>query len=376
MSAKKKPSEGIALLSMYNDEDMDVDEEEDEDEEEDDLQENDMEADVEERYDDLRNPENFASDFARENTPPFLPSQPSIPDDEQTLEESPAPPTPQKPQISISAPPLLMQTPPQNPPLSDSFDIQRRRKESLAIVDYAHDETAMSPEAEEGEILSSGRVMFGVDLQVSDGNFPEKTPPGTVQILTPSIQATPPQSSEQLEQSKYEINTAINYSSNEHATAPIDVDITVSVEIEKDADPLEKFLPPPPATMCSLELQEKINKFLAYKRAGKSFNADLRNRKDYRNPDFLLHAVSYQDIDQIGTCFSRDVFDPHGYDKSDYYDEIEADMKREMERKEQERKKSQKVEFVQSHTQPGAVAPAPKISTQIPGANSSIHVLE
>ncbi|XP_075641289.1 uncharacterized protein LOC142612996 isoform X2 [Castanea sativa] len=30
----------------------------------------------------------------------------------------------------------------------------------------------------------------------------------------------------------------------------------------------------------------------------------------------------YQDIDQIGSCFSKDVFDPHGYDKSDYYFEI------------------------------------------------------
>lgn len=68
--------------------------------------------------------------------------------------------------------------------------------------------------------------------------------------------------------------------------------------------------------------QRKINKFLDYKKAGKSFNAEVRNRKDYRNPDFLLHAVRYQDIDQIGSCFSKDVFDPHGYDKSDYYDEI------------------------------------------------------
>ena len=48
----------------------------------------------------------------------------------------------------------------------------------------------------------------------------------------------------------------------------------------------------------------------------------MRNRKEYRNPDFLLHAVTYQDIDQIGSCFSKDVFNPHGYEKSDYYDEI------------------------------------------------------
>ncbi|KAK9277698.1 hypothetical protein L1049_007245 [Liquidambar formosana] len=81
---------------------------------------------------------------------------------------------------------------------------------------------------------------------------------------------------------------------------------------------------------------QRENKFLSNKkRVGKSFNAEVRN-KDYRNPDFLLHAVRYQDIDQIGYCFIKDVFDPHGYDKSDYYDEIEADMKREMERKVQD----------------------------------------
>lgn len=71
-----------------------------------------------------------------------------------------------------------------------------------------------------------------------------------------------------------------------------------------------------------VHLQDKVRRFLNYKRAGKSFNAEVRNRKDYRNPDFLLHAVRYQGIDQVGSCFSKDVFDPHGYDPSDYYDGI------------------------------------------------------
>lgn len=70
-------------------------------------------------------------------------------------------------------------------------------------------------------------------------------------------------------------------------------------------------------------LQEKITRFLALKKTtGRSFNAEVRNRKEYRNPDFLLHAVTYQDIDQIGSCFRKDVFDPHGYDKSDFCDEL------------------------------------------------------
>ncbi|XP_074302426.1 uncharacterized protein LOC141633983 [Silene latifolia] len=83
-------------------------------------------------------------------------------------------------------------------------------------------------------------------------------------------------------------------------SAHADVD-DVSDEDRKDIDPLlDAFLPPPPQDKCLDELQQKINKFLAYKRQGKSFNVEVRNRKNYRNPDFLRHAVSYLDIDEIG----------------------------------------------------------------------------
>lgn len=239
------------------------------------------------------------------------------------------------------------------------------------MVDYEHDEDAdMSPEGEEGEILlGGGRVMFGSDGLAIDGNIEERTPPGTVQILTPTTQSEPPQASDLAEQSKSEANMEIDSTGIDPEVAQAEVAVVVSEEVQND-DPLKNFLPPL-MTHCPEELQEKINKFLAYRRAGKSFNADLRNRKDYRNPDFLQHAVRYQDIDQIGTCFSKDVFDPHGYDKSDYYDEIEADMKREMERKEQERKKAQKLEFVPGGTQPSAAAPTLKISTQVAAAAGS-----
>ncbi|XVE51478.1 hypothetical protein DITRI_Ditri02bG0044200 [Diplodiscus trichospermus] len=142
------------------------------------------------------------------------------------------------------------------------------------------------------------------------------------------------------------------------------VELEESVSVD-NVDPPDKFLPPPPKTKCSEDLQRKIDKFLNLKQAGKSFNAEVRNRKDYRNPDFLLHAVRYQDIDKIGSCFSKDVFDPHGYDKSDYYDEIEADMKRERERKELESKKNQKVEFISGGSEPEAVLTAPKVGMPV-----------
>ncbi|KAL9257756.1 SAP30-binding protein-like protein, partial [Drosera capensis] len=146
--------------------------------------------------------------------------------------------------------------------------------------------------------------------------------------------------------------------------------VHMSEDVATDVDPLAKFLPPPPSTKCSPELQVKINGFLALKRLGKNFNTEVRNRKGYRNPDFLQHAVNYQGVDEIGSCFSKDVFDPHGYDASDYHEAIEADMKREMERKAQEKKKNQKLEFVSGGTQPAVAVTAQKVNLQVPGASN------
>ncbi|XP_068645072.1 uncharacterized protein [Aristolochia californica] len=341
MAGRSKGAEGIALLSMYNDEeDMDI---EDEDVE--------TEKGNSSEGEDNKNCE--------ENTPPVNPFQTSQtpPPESGPSARSPAPPTP---------PLQAMQSSPQVPPnlRSEVLDVQTR-KNSLGIVDYAHDETAMSPEPEEGDVMGTGRIILNDEIHVANGYSQDRTSPGTIPTSMPIVQATSPQPSDLSDQPKNETSTPMDYAITEPEAAELDKPAAGSPESPKEVDALEKFLPPTPMTKCSEELQEKINKFLAYKRAGKSINADLRNRKDYRNPDFLLHAVTYQEIDQIGTCFSKDVFDPNGYDPSDYYDRIEADMKREMEKKEQERKKSQKVEFVQVGVQPGAVIPATKVSTQV-----------
>ncbi|XP_012850611.1 PREDICTED: SAP30-binding protein-like [Erythranthe guttata] len=112
---------------------------------------------------------------------------------------------------------------------------------------------------------------------------------------------------------------------------------------EEMEDPLDKFLTPPPKAKCSEELQEKIIKFLALKSTtGRRFNEDVRKRKEYCNPDFMRNVVLYQNIDEIGSSFGKNVFDPRGYDECDFYDEIEADMSRETERREQEMKKTPK----------------------------------
>ncbi|KAL3643526.1 hypothetical protein CASFOL_014341 [Castilleja foliolosa] len=141
--------------------------------------------------------------------------------------------------------------------------------------------------------------------------------------------------------------------------------VMISAEDQKAVDPLDKFLPPPPMAKCSQDLQVRIIKFIGLKTTGRSFNSEVQKKKEYRNPDFLLHAVTYQAIDQIGSCFPKDVFDPHGYSESDFYDELEADMRRrEVERREQERKTTQKVDFA------SAGLPTPKINLPTPGLST------
>ncbi|GJN17608.1 hypothetical protein PR202_gb04688 [Eleusine coracana subsp. coracana] len=123
-------------------------------------------------------------------------------------------------------------------------------------------------------------------------------------------------------------------------------------EEEEEADEPKPPSPPPP-TAAAPDLD------------GVSSPPPSQAGEEGPNPS--QHAVRYQEIDQIGSCFSKDVFDPYGYDKSDYYEEIEADMKRELERKEQEKKRNPKVEFIAGGLQAPIGASIPKIQALAAG---------
>ncbi|CAA3024492.1 transcriptional regulator family [Olea europaea subsp. europaea] len=362
MASGKKASEGIALLSMYGEEEDDEMEDLEEHKQREQEEEGNPRNDAAVEEDDTVSNSVVASDSGTENTPWRQEERGGLNYNS----------TPNKilyyggtsSATTTSQQPSLFSPQQQQFDGSDLNSIQSR-KNMLTIVDYAHDEVAMSPEAEDGEIMESGQVKNGEELQMANGEFQEITSPGMVRIPTPSTQATPPQLLKQIDRPDSDV---VNYAVNAAEAPDTEDTVMISAEEPKENDPLDKFLPPALKNKCSDELQEKIIRFLALKKTtGRSFNAEVRNRKEYRNPDFLLHAVTYQDIDQIGSCFSKDVFDPHGYDKSDFYDGIEADMRREMERKEQEKKKNQKVDFISGGTQPGIVVPTPKINMPIPG---------
>ncbi|XP_048131906.1 SAP30-binding protein isoform X2 [Rhodamnia argentea] len=344
MAAKKKESEGIMLLSVYNDEDDEMEDAEDDNAEQRQRPEPGEVAEEERRSERVEDDPREASD--REDGA-------RVGSERMAASDSGHESTPQ---LTAESPTPIQRVQPPQEEVAVSVEV-RRRNEMLCIVDYGHDEVVMSPEAEEGEIDSSGHFMLDERLQTENGDYQEKPTQETVQVVSPNNQDISLLSGH-IEPSQSDLR---------NATEAQPIEGEDSTKVSDGIDPLDKFLSSPPTDECSEELQERVRKFIAYKRAGKSFNAEVRNKKDYRNPDFLLHSVRYQDIDQIGSCFRKEVFDPHGYDQSDYYDVLEVDMKREVERKEQERKKSQQVEFVSSGVQAGAPAILPKVNVPVAG---------
>ena len=79
------------------------------------------------------------------------------------------------------------------------------------------------------------------------GDLQDRSPLGTVQVLTPSNQANTPQFSEPLKSDTMNNDAVIRSEDAELGEA--------DQEEQKYVDPLDKFLPPPPKAKCSEELQ-------------------------------------------------------------------------------------------------------------------------
>ncbi|XP_076451062.1 uncharacterized protein LOC143286962 [Babylonia areolata] len=110
-----------------------------------------------------------------------------------------------------------------------------------------------------------------------------------------------------------------------------------------DVDSIQ--LPPEPPGKCSKELQNKIITIL--ERAGiEKFDPNLQIQRmtSFRNPSIYDKLVDMHQIDEKGSNFKLDVFNPHMWGKDSFYDELDKAQKKDMERREKERKT--KIEFI------------------------------
>ncbi|KAM9716777.1 SAP30-binding protein isoform 1-T1 [Menidia menidia] len=145
----------------------------------------------------------------------------------------------------------------------------------------------------------------------------------------------------------------------------------------RNMSPDEIRIPPEPPGRCSSQLQEKIHKLYERKLHGDfDTNSHIQKKKEFRNPSIYEKLIQFCDIDELGTNYPKDMFDPHGWSEDSYYEALAKAQKVEMDKLEKAKKERTKmdaprgsgsnIEFVtgtKKGTNPSSTAPSTTSST-------------
>ncbi|CAD5123397.1 unnamed protein product [Dimorphilus gyrociliatus] len=105
-------------------------------------------------------------------------------------------------------------------------------------------------------------------------------------------------------------------------------------------------LPPEPASKCPSDVQEAFKKYHDEMLGGRDINALYLNKKNLKNPSIYDKLLQFCKIDEKGSNFPKEIFDPHSWKKTSYYDALSNAQKIEMDKREKEKKDRTKVDFV------------------------------
>ncbi|XP_054526657.1 SAP30-binding protein isoform X2 [Pan paniscus] len=115
----------------------------------------------------------------------------------------------------------------------------------------------------------------------------------------------------------------------------------------RNMSPDEIKIPPEPPGRCSNHLQDKIQKLYERKiKEGMDMNYIIQRKKEFRNPSIYEKLIQFCAIDELGTNYPKDMFDPHGWSEDSYYEALAKAQKIEMDKLEKAKKERTKIEFV------------------------------
>ncbi|XP_016146004.1 SAP30-binding protein-like [Sinocyclocheilus grahami] len=131
----------------------------------------------------------------------------------------------------------------------------------------------------------------------------------------------------------------------------------------RNMSPDEIRIPPEPPGRCSSHLQEKIFKLYERKLHGDfDTNSHIQKKKEFRNPSIYEKLIQFCGIDELGTNYPKDMFDPHGWSEDSYYEALAKAQKVEMDKLEKAKKEKTKIEFVTA-TKKGTTTNAAALAT-------------
>ncbi|XP_014895489.1 SAP30-binding protein isoform X3 [Poecilia latipinna] len=137
-----------------------------------------------------------------------------------------------------------------------------------------------------------------------------------------------------------------NSASEEEKKDPNEL-VALFSEKVRNMSPDEIRIPPEPAGRCSIQLQEKIYKLYETKIHGDfDTNSHIQKKKEFRNPSIYEKLIQFCGIDELGTNYPKDMFDPHGWSEDSYYEALAKAQKVEMDKLEKAKKERTKIEFV------------------------------
>ncbi|XP_074111527.1 SAP30-binding protein [Cotesia typhae] len=107
-------------------------------------------------------------------------------------------------------------------------------------------------------------------------------------------------------------------------------------------------IPPEPPGQYPPDLQEKITVLFRKmeSKGGVDMNQAIQQRKDFRNPSIYEKLIQFCSINELGTNYPPDRFDPFKWGKDSYYEELAKVQKAEMDKLEKARKEKTKIEIV------------------------------
>ena len=119
-------------------------------------------------------------------------------------------------------------------------------------------------------------------------------------------------------------------------------------------------LPPEPQGRCSRTLQDKIAHLARKVYDGYNLSQSMQNRKDFRNPAIYEKLIDFCSINEKGTNYPPELFNPAIWGPESYYDELAKAQKVEMDKREAARKERTKVEFISGTKKESAPEPKRK----------------
>nr|CAH8843366.1 unnamed protein product [Trichobilharzia regenti] len=106
------------------------------------------------------------------------------------------------------------------------------------------------------------------------------------------------------------------------------------------------LLPPEPTGHCSMVLQERVERAVRRMRLDISYdpNRAIQDNKAFRNPSIYEKLIDFLKIDEKGSNFPKEIYDPYRWGPQSYYEELAKVQNREIDRLMKLQKEQKKTE--------------------------------